>query len=87
MIKFGLHTRRADPSDREVLVLNGPLDGCIVYADPADTSSGYPDEVRVAGHGGHYRMTGEWATVEFSPGQLQPPQVQPMPTYVWEGEG
>jgi hypothetical protein len=83
MIKFGLHTRRADPSDREVLVLNGPLDGCIVYADPADTSSGYPDVIRVEGHGGHYRRTAEWAEVEVNSGPL----FQPMPTYIWEGEG
>ena len=86
MIKFGLRTRRDDPSDREVLeviVLNGPLDGCIVYAEPADTSSGYPDVLRVEGHGGHYRMTTEWAVVELVP--LVPSR--PMPTYVWEGEG
>jgi hypothetical protein len=82
MTKFGLRTRRADTSDREILVLFGPLDGCIVYADPADTSSGYPDEVRVAGHGGHYRRTTEWAAVE-----VRSLQARQMPTYVWEGEG
>jgi hypothetical protein len=82
MIKFGLRTRRAEPSDREVLVLNGPLGGCIVYAEPADTSSGYPDVIRVEGHGGHYRRTTEWAAVEF-----KPLCARQMPTYVWEGEG
>lgn len=82
MIKFGLRTRRADASDREVLVLNGPLDGCIVYAEPADTSSGYPDVIRVEGHGGHYRRTDEWAAVEY-----KPLCARQMPTYLWEGEG
>lgn len=83
MSKFGLRTRRVDTSDREVLVLFGPLDGCIVYAEPADTSSGYPDVVRVEGHGGHYRRTTEWAVAEV--GGI--PLPRPMPTYIWEGEG